>query len=111
MLVRARMYQVLGAASGVASMLLWCILIFFNPYTDEMNGSAALNTFLMLFLPGCLSLIAIIYSYRLLLLIAFMWSVLPSLYLAGTPGIFAWFGVTSLGYLFAYLLAKTHRSG
>lgn len=111
MWTRVRMYGVIGGASGVASMLLWCILNFFNPYTGEMNGSAALNTFIMLFLPGCLSLIAIIYSYRLLLLIAFVWSVLPSLYLAGTPGIFAWFGVTSLGYLFAYLLARTQRSG
>ncbi|KOP65028.1 hypothetical protein AMS62_07060 [Bacillus sp. FJAT-18019] len=109
MLVRARMYQVLGAASGVASMLLWCILIFFNPYTGEVDGSPALITFLMLFLPGCLALIAIVYSYRALLLIAFVWSVLPSLYLAGTPGIFAWFGATSLGYLFAYLLVKTHH--
>ncbi|KOR76985.1 hypothetical protein [Paenibacillus solani] len=110
MRARVRMHHILGGASGAASMLLWCILNFFNPYNDEINVSAALNTFIMLFLPGCFALIAIIFSYRVLLLIAFVWSVLPSLYLAGTPGIFAWFGVTSLGYLFAYLLAKTHRT-
>ncbi|WP_231887999.1 hypothetical protein [Paenibacillus glucanolyticus] len=98
--------HIVAGLSGMGSILLWLILIFFNPYTDGTNLSPALNTFIMLFLPGCLALIAVFYSYRLLLLIAFGWSILPSLYLTGTPGIFAWFGVASLGYLFAYLLMK-----
>ncbi|RAR41163.1 hypothetical protein DP091_25075 [Paenibacillus sp. MDMC362] len=45
------------------------------------------------------------------LLVAFGWSILPSLYLAATPGIFAWFGAASLGYLFAYLFMKPYRPG
>jgi len=109
MRVQLKASHFLAGLSGMGSILLWCILIIFNPYTDVMNWSPALNTFIMLFLPGCLALIAMVYSYRLLLLIAFGWSILPSLYMAGTPGIFAWFGVTSIGYLFAYLHMKPYR--
>jgi|GEM_PF-1277474 len=101
-----RTFHIAGAVSGIGSMLLWCILIFFNPYTDTMNADAARNTFLMLFLPGTIALISLFGPRRPLMLIAFLWSVLPSLYLAGTPGIFAWFGITSAGYLISYLLMK-----
>lgn len=101
-----RTFHIAGAVSGIGSMLLWCILIFFNPYTDTVNADAARNTFLMLFLPGVIALISLFGPWKPLMLIAFLWSVLPSLYLVGTPGIFALFGVTSAGYLIAYLLMK-----
>ncbi|OIB01982.1 hypothetical protein AK95_03505 [Paenibacillus sp. LC231] len=111
MRVRLQICHVLGAASGAASMMLWCILIFFNPYSDETSWKPALTTYIMLFLPASLAMLGVLYSYRLLLLVAFGWSILPSLYLAATPGIFAWFGAASLGYLFAYLLMKPYRPG
>ncbi|HAG01074.1 MAG TPA: hypothetical protein DCK78_22550 [Paenibacillus lactis] len=106
-----RTFHIAGAVSGIGSMLLWCILIFFNPYTDTVNADAARNTFLMLFLPGVIALISLFGPWKPLMLIAFLWSVLPSLYLAGTPGIFALFGVTSAGYLIAYLLMKRNGKG
>ncbi|WP_339270369.1 hypothetical protein NYE54_04610 [Paenibacillus sp. FSL K6-1330] len=111
MRVRLQFDHVLGGATGAVSMVLWCILIFFNPYSDEISWKPALTTFVMLFLPAGLAMLAVMYSYRLLLLVAFGWSILPSLYFAATPGIFAWFGVTSLGYLFAFLFMKPYRSG
>ncbi|WP_237087054.1 hypothetical protein [Paenibacillus ihbetae] len=101
-----RMFHIAGAVSGIGSMLLWCILIFFNPYTDTVNADAARNTFIMLFLPGTVALISLFGPRKTFMLIAFLWSLLPSLYLAGTPGIFALFGVTSAGYLVAYLLMR-----
>ncbi|WFB59448.1 hypothetical protein [Paenibacillus sp. BR1-192] len=47
MRVQLKASHFLAGLSGVGSILLWCILIIFNPYTDVMNWSPALNTFIM----------------------------------------------------------------
>ena len=46
-------------------MMLWCILIFFNPYSDGISWKPALTTFVMLFLPASLAILGVLYSYRL----------------------------------------------
>ena len=68
------------------------------------------TTFFMLFLPACLALVAIIFSKKWLMLIAFVWSLPFSLYLVFTPGIFVLFGVTCLVYLISFLFMKLPKS-
>src|SRR5699024_961568 len=96
--------KVLGAGAGVASIILWVIFIFFNPY-DNGNITSELftRTFMMLLLPALLALGATFTFRKVFLFIAFLWSLPMSIYLAVTPGIFAFFALTSFGYLLSYL--------
>lgn len=100
----------LGSAAGIITIFLWLTLHFFNPYTDRFEPQAALNTFLMLVLPACTALIAVMTSKHRLLLAAFIWSLPASAYLALTPGIFSWFGATSAAYLIAYFMMRAERT-
>ncbi len=58
----------------------------------------------MLFLPACVAIFASVKTKLPLLLISFIWSLPISLYVYFTPGIFSMFGVTSLAYLFSFIL-------
>ncbi|WP_241535885.1 hypothetical protein [Indiicoccus explosivorum] len=91
-------------AASAASMALWIILVFFNPYSAVTEYEPIVNTFFMLFLPAVLALLSIFKSKKSWLFAAFLWSLPISLYLAGTPGIFAFFGLTSLAYLIGFIL-------
>jgi hypothetical protein len=93
----------MGFIAGILSLSLWLILIFFNPYSTP-DPDSAVTTFFMLFLPACLAIFATVTSRKFLMLIAFLWSLPISLYLIGTPGIFALFGATSISYLISFLL-------
>ncbi|MEC1640045.1 hypothetical protein P9E76_00080 [Schinkia azotoformans] len=94
----------LGLISGLLSICLWISLSFFNPYSNAVDIEPIINTFIMLFLPACLAITSSIMSKKLLMLIAFLWALPISLYMAMTPGIFALFGVTCFAYLLSYLL-------
>jgi hypothetical protein len=96
--------------AGIFSISLWLVLIFYNPYSTP-TYELALITFLTLFLPSCLAIIASFTSRKFLMLIAFLWSFPISVYLIGTPGIFALFGVTSLFYFISFLFMLSHRKG
>jgi hypothetical protein len=100
----------LGVMAGISSISLWFVLIFNNPYSTPTHEPAVI-TFLMLVLPSCLAIVASFTSRKFLMLIAFLWSFPISLYLIGTPGIFALFGVTSLFYLISFLFMLTPRKG
>jgi hypothetical protein len=102
----------MGFIAGILSLSLWFILIFFNPYSTP-DPDSAVTTFFMLFLPSCLAIFATLTSRNFLMLIAFLWSLPISLYLIGTPGIFALFGATSISYLisFLFLFFAKKRSG
>ena len=95
--------QVLGIIAGIVSIVLWFILVFANPYAPPGNGTI-ITTFVMLFLPACLATYSSLKSKQALLLIAFIWSFPISLYVYFTPGIFFFFGITSLLYLFSYVI-------
>ncbi|HWL25117.1 MAG TPA: hypothetical protein VNR38_15475 [Ureibacillus sp.] len=95
---------ILGIVSGLTSIILWVIFVFSNPYAAPSNGPMMV-TFFMLFLPACLVLYASLKSKLVLLLIACIWSLPVSLYVYFTPGIFSWFGITSLAYLFSFVLS------
>ncbi|MFB4166958.1 hypothetical protein [Virgibacillus sp. JSM 102003] len=95
---------VLGVTAGITSVVLWFVLNFYNPYSNPTEISPVVNTFFMLFLPACLAIVASLTSKKILMLIAFLWSLPVSLYLVISPGIFALFGITSIVYLISYLL-------
>jgi hypothetical protein len=102
----------IGFFAGIFSLSLWFILIFINPYSTP-DPDSAVTTFFMLFLPSCLAIFATLTTRKFLMLVAFLWSLPISLYLIGTPGIFALFGVTSISYLisFLFLYFTKKRSG
>lgn len=84
---------ILGLISGILSICLWIIFSFFNPYSNTTDIEPILNTFIMLCLPACLAIISSLMSKKVLMLIAFIWSLPISLYVAMTPSIFAIFGL------------------
>src|SRR5690625_365032 len=99
--------NVICIGASVASIILWIIFIFFNPYdTGNISSDLFFRTFMMLLLPALLALGATVTFRKVFLFIAFIWSLPMSIYLALTPGIFAFFALTSIGYLFSYLLLK-----
>lgn len=102
------MSAILGVISGVLSICLWVIFSFFNPYSNATDIEPKLNLFIMLCLPACLAMNSSVMTKKSLMLIAFIWSLPISLYVAMTPSIFALFGVTCFAYLISYfpILAK-----
>ncbi|MWV42439.1 hypothetical protein GRF59_02235 [Paenibacillus sp. HJL G12] len=104
---RASFY--IGSAAAVLSIFLWCMLHFFNPYTDRFESAAAIRTFFLLFLPACAALVSVLMSRKWLMLAAFIWSLPASLYLALTPGVFALFGATSIAYIISYLFMRAKK--
>lgn len=99
----------LGVVAGISSIFLWFVLNFYNPYSSGNEFRPLVNTFLTLFLPACVAIIASLTSKTFLMLIAFLWSLPISLYLIGTPGIFALFGVTCILYLISFLFMLLAR--
>ncbi|KIL39681.1 hypothetical protein SD70_18575 [Gordoniibacillus kamchatkensis] len=97
----------MGICASIASMLLWVVFVFLNPYSHRWEPDAAITTFILLFLPACIALAAVAASKRAFMAVAFIWSFPGSLYTAMTPSIFALFGVTSLAYLFTFVLMRS----
>ena len=94
----------LGVVTGLSSVFLWLVLVFFNPYSSDDGARIAVITFTMLLLPACLAIIAAIQPNSTGMLIAFIWSLPVSAYLAMTPGIFAFFGLSSFIYLVSFIM-------
>ncbi|OZB93765.1 hypothetical protein CJP46_21030 [Paenibacillus sp. XY044] len=99
--------------AGTATILLWVRLGFFNPYSSNLEARPLQITFFMLCVPAVLAIVSTWFGRKTLVLIALLWSLPVSLYLAMTPGIFALFGATSCAYLVSYflMLAERHREG
>ncbi|MGM7684140.1 hypothetical protein ACSVDA_18560 [Cytobacillus sp. Hm23] len=95
--------KLLGIVGGFSSIILWIIFNYYNPYSNLKDTEPMVITFIMLFLPACLAIIASIKFKKHLMVIAFLWSLPISLYTMGTPGTFSLFGVTSITYLISFL--------
>jgi hypothetical protein len=95
-----------GIIGGVSSIILWFLLNFKNPYSSLVTTDTIGNTFFLLLLPALLALFAAITAKRWLMLLAFIWALPISLYLALTPGIFALYGVTCLFYFASFLCMR-----
>lgn len=94
-----------GILASLSGILLWVILIFFNPYVGGLPGAATiLLTFIGLGLPAIIGFLSSMFKIKYLMYISFISSLPASLYLAGTPSIFRFFIVISLGYLVSAIL-------
>ncbi|GGA90649.1 hypothetical protein [Ornithinibacillus halotolerans] len=102
--------KLLGILGGLFTIILWIILNFFNPYSNQFEAEPMLTTLFMLLLPACLAIFAALTTRPILLFIAFVWALPASLYLVLTPGVFALFGVSCVIYLISFLLMKFARS-
>ncbi|MEH7342388.1 hypothetical protein V7122_00630 [Bacillus sp. JJ1532] len=96
----------IGLIAGMASIILWLVFHFFNPYSNQISYESMFTTFLMLVLPACLAIYSFYKSKKLYMLIAFIWSLPLSLYMLLTPGVFLLFGITSVMYLLSYVLMR-----
>lgn len=99
-----RVAIILGMLGSGSSMGLWLVLNFYNPYSNVLDTSVLMSTFVMLFLPACLAMMAVMAQQKYMMLIAFLWSLPISLYMLATPGVFAMFGITVLTYLASFIL-------
>ncbi|WP_164669759.1 hypothetical protein [Virgibacillus doumboii] len=98
--------KILGVIAGIASIILWIIMKFYNPYSAFEEYEPAMNTFMMLLLPACLAVLGSFSSQYIFMFIAFLWSLPISAFLVFTPGIFALFGLTCIAYLVCFLLRR-----
>lgn len=99
-----KMSAILGSIAGGFSICLWIIFSFFNPYSNPNEIGPILITLTMLCFPACLAIISSLKFNKVLMLIAFIWSLPISLYVTLTPSIFVLFGVTCFAYLLSYFL-------
>ncbi|MDQ0229228.1 hypothetical protein [Metabacillus malikii] len=101
--------SIFGLGAAILSIALWLILNFFNPYSNETNNEPTLITLFMLVFPAFIAVISFFTSRKLLMLIAFIWSLPLSLYMLMTPGIFLLFGITCFFYLLSYILMSKKK--
>ena len=95
---KGRELAVIGGTSGVRSIILCTLYIFFNPhslYTGITETDVII--FFILFLPACLAIFAAFARQRRWMLIAFFWAFPYSTYVYFTPSIF----YSVRGYLFS----------
>jgi hypothetical protein len=97
--------SLLGLLSGGASLILWLVFNFFNPYSNPADAGPFATTFFWLFLPACLAIYSSLSSKNSFMFIAFIWSLPFSLYLVLTPGIFALVGATCIAYFISFLFS------
>jgi hypothetical protein len=99
----------LGSLAGIA---LWIILVYFNPYSNGDNtvSNTTIVTVYRVFLPAIAALVSSIFRKPWLMLIVFLWFLPAGLYLAGTPGIFKYFGLVEASYLVSAFLMIVGRS-
>lgn len=93
-------WSYLGIFSSIVMIMLWLVLNFFNPYNSDLASSHVLViTGLFLLAPAFIALIGSIKKQRSLMVIAGLWSLPLSLYLAMTTSIFKLFILISFCYL------------
>lgn len=102
---------ILGIAGSGLGILLWIILIFFNPYSSDQTEPGTLSiTFFMLCLPAIVGLLSLVFNRLKLLWVVFIWTLPFGLYLAATPGIFNLYGIVLVIYLFAAILGSIRKT-
>ncbi len=94
--------RILGVVAGVASIVLYVIFDFFNPYSS-IKLEPNYIPFTVFCLPACLAIFAALTDRKLFMIIAFLWTFPFSAYAFFTPGIFSLFGATCLLYFISFL--------
>lgn len=96
----------LAVLAGFLSIVFWIILILNNPYANSIVWETIIRSFFMMIVPAFLGLAASITNRSGILFVVFIWSLPMSFYLFLTPGIFTFYGLTSIAYLASYLLMR-----
>lgn len=98
-----------GYLASTATLALWVILLWLNPYFQGMNQVSLWISLTMLAIPAVLFGIGLFRLQSVLMLISFVWSFPYSMYMLLTPGIFLGFGITNLIFLLCYVLLRIHK--
>lgn len=107
--MKGRIGVVIGIVASISTLVLFIIMNFFNPYTSTSPNDVLLSTFCGLGLPAILALVAALDRKAWLMYVVFIGSLPLSFYLAGTPSIFRYFILFSLGYLIAAIFLTIDR--
>lgn len=100
----------IGVFAGLVSIILWSIMIFFNPYSSAVISSETIAiTFMMLLAPAIVAILSIFLNKPYFMLGAFVWALPMSLYAMLTPGMFKLFGLTCFLYFVSFLLLNVHK--
>ncbi len=104
--------SLVGTTAAAVSILLWTILVFINPYRDRaaIEIDTLVVTLATLLFPACLALYSSLRLKNKPMFVSFFWSLPVSLYLTGTPGIFKFFGLTSVLYLASAVLMFINKA-
>lgn len=100
-----RVGAIVGFGASISGIALWIVLIYFNPYAGGIIAKDVFSrTLLGLLSPAIIGMIGSAVRIKWLMYAVFIVSLPLSLYLAGTPGIFKYFFLVSLGYLLSAVL-------
>jgi len=108
--VKVLVARMLGVGSAATTTLLWCIFLFFNPYSREgITGGTYVVGALMIML-ALLAAWGALTLRPWVLVVAFAGSFMPiGLYMLGTPSVFALIGGANVLYLIAAIVLITNR--
>jgi hypothetical protein len=99
-----------GLAGCILGILLWTILIYFNPYSSNpANPGTFYITFFMLCLPAVVGLLSLAFNRLKLIWLVLLWTLPYGLYLTATPGIFNLYGLVLAFYFIAVILGFIAR--
>lgn len=112
---RGTLYQktsvILGIAGSLLGILLWIILIFFNPYGSEQTKPGTFYiTFLMLCLPAIVAILTLVYNRLKLIWVVLIWTLPYGLFFSATPGIFNVYGIVLVIYLIAAIFGSVDKT-
>lgn len=104
--IKVRHIQFMGYLSCYASIMLWLLLIWNEPYFDGMNSLRLFHSVTMILLPSLLFLIGLYTSKVLLMILALLWGIPYAVYMLITSSIYMLFGFISLLYLVCIILLR-----
>ncbi|MGG2065087.1 hypothetical protein [Bacillus sp. S14(2024)] len=111
--MKNRISNYTGGISSVGIFSLSIIFLYLNPYTAEPpNQQTIFSVFIILLLPSCLALVALIMMRRLILMsIFFTWLLPATIYLgiAAIPSIWNLYIILLIIYLISIFLVKADK--
>jgi hypothetical protein len=109
-IIKVVVARMLGVGSAATTTLLWCIFLFFNPYSREGSTGGTYVIGALMILLALAAAWGSLTARSWVLVVAFVGSFMPiGLYMLGTPGVFAFIGVANVLYLIAAIVLITDR--
>lgn len=107
-------YSFCAGAASVGCIMLSCLLLFWNPYTEiRVSHKTILIVFMMLILPACIGILAAIVRNRMLMLVVLIWSLPYGIYLsvASIPSIWNLYAAVLILYVISLIRKETAYKG